>query len=575
MKMMRCFRIPGGGLLAAALSLLTTLAASAQIIILPGQPPSVSIASPTNGSSFTAPADIQVKVNVSDVGDFVRSIGLFDGTNRIAFRLLDPLPGATNGVSIPVFFDWQDVPAGTHVLTATATNTHGQSATSAAVTIQVTNGTSLPVVTVVATDPDASAVTGDPGTFTIYRTGGTSNSLLVFFSLAGTATNGVDYATLSNTVTIPAGAGSVDITVTPLPDPTPERDEFVFLYLRPSPLAMPATYVIGSPSSAIVNIEGTATNEPPKVQIALPGDGAEFPAGANISILAIAPDPDGIVKTVEFFEGTNGLGVVTNNPFQNSITTFWFVWKNVPAGQYTLTAVATDDDGASATSNPVHITVTNFPAVVSIFATDPIAVEGTNCIIFRPPGAFTNFCSGTNTATFLARRVGPTNVDLMVYYSIGGTASNGVDYQTIADNVTIPAGKTFALVTIVPLEDIDPFPHRFDTVILSLKLPPTANPGNTPPYIIGRPARAAAIILEDRDLPGPIPWLLADRCFHVTFPAANGMNYSLQVSTNMVDWEEVCASIVVKGSIQFVDPDACESPQRFYRAVPVAALPFY
>jgi hypothetical protein len=35
-----------------------------------------------------------------------------------------------------------------------------------------------------------------------------------------------------------------------------------------------------------------------------------------------------------------------------------FTWNNVPAGTYTVTAVATDDDGAVTTSAPVTITVT-------------------------------------------------------------------------------------------------------------------------------------------------------------------------------------------------------------------------
>ena len=39
------------------------------------------------------------------------------------------------------------------------------------------------------------------------------------------------------------------------------------------------------------------------------------------------------------------------------------------------------------------------------------------------------------------------------WYSIQGSAVNGVDYEKIVNRVTIPEGKRTARVTIVPLED--------------------------------------------------------------------------------------------------------------------------
>src|SRR5512137_1899378 len=68
--------------------------------------------------------------------------------------------------------------------------------------------------------------------------------------------------------------------------------------------------------------------------------------------------------------------------------------------------------------------------VVTMKATDPLAAW---------PG---------DTGTFTVFRDGPTNADLNVYYAIGGSASNGVDYAAITHWVSIPAGVRSNTITI-------------------------------------------------------------------------------------------------------------------------------
>jgi hypothetical protein len=238
-----------------------------------------------------------------------------------------------------------------------------------------------------------------------------------------------------------------------------------------------------------------------------------------------------------------------------------------------LTAVATDSTGNPATSAPVNIyVVTNLPPVVSIYAPDPVAIEGTNYDNWFPtPPAITNYISGTNTATFLVRRDSATNTALTVYYSIGGTAINGEDYEAIPGFDTIPAGQRYALITIVPLDDTDSSYRYYDTVILTL----TASTNAPPAYSVGAPSSAGAIILEENFLPiaGPLIRNLADCSLHVSLPATNGMNFCLQISTDLVNWLPVCTNTVLKGSAQYVDPGA--SSGLYYRIVPVATPASY
>ena len=107
----------------------------------------------------------------------------------------------------------------------------------------------LPTVTITAPDPNASEFPADNGKFSIKRVGCTDSDLSVFYTISGTATNGVDYRRLSGTATLRAGHAKVAITVKPIDDTIPEPDETVILTLSPD-----ANYIIGSHNTATVTI---------------------------------------------------------------------------------------------------------------------------------------------------------------------------------------------------------------------------------------------------------------------------------------------------------------------------------
>jgi hypothetical protein len=109
--------------------------------------------------------------------------------------------------------------------------------------------TQLPNVSIHTLDPDASEFPADNGTFSIRRVTCTDTDLSVFYTISGTATNGVDYRRLSGSATIPSGATKAAITVKPIDDTIPEPDETVILTLSPD-----ANYIIGSHNTATVTI---------------------------------------------------------------------------------------------------------------------------------------------------------------------------------------------------------------------------------------------------------------------------------------------------------------------------------
>jgi regulation of enolase protein 1 (concanavalin A-like superfamily) len=91
-------------------------------------------------------------------------------------------------------------------------------------------------------------------------------------------------------------------------------------------------------------------NQLPVVSLTAPAGGATFTAPASITVSAQASDPENRLARVELFANTTRIGSKTAAPF--TVT-----WTSVPAGTYSLTAVAFDLDGGSATSPAVTVTV--------------------------------------------------------------------------------------------------------------------------------------------------------------------------------------------------------------------------
>jgi hypothetical protein len=111
---------------------------------------------------------------------------------------------------------------------------------------------------------------------------------------------------------------------------------------------------------------------------------------------------------------------------------------------------------------------------VTIYALDPIAHEG----------------SGKRSAgAFLLRRRGSTENELTVPYQVGGNAENGVDYEALSGEVTIPAGSSRAIIMVNPIDD----PEIESTERVELQL----QAGDEAPYRLGRRDRATVYILDD------------------------------------------------------------------------------
>jgi Bacterial Ig domain len=225
----------------------------------------------------------------------------------------------------------------------------------------------LPVVSILATDGTALEGTST-GSFTLLRNGSTNDDLLVDLCISGSASNGVDYTTITNQVDIPAGWLAVDIPITPIIDTDVRGNKSVCLKVMTN-----ASYAIGRCRATVEIIDDTFNIPPPTIDLSSPTNGSVFDTPASIVLSADVSDVDTQIVCVSFYANDECIGKTTNSPF--SIT-----WTTCRAGCYALFARAVDSLGKSALSCPIDITVSNVTPEVCI--TGPTnctdLTEGTN-----------------------------------------------------------------------------------------------------------------------------------------------------------------------------------------------------
>jgi len=317
----------------------STSAVASVTVYPPNQPPVVSLTSPVNNSTYTAPANITLAATATDPDGSVASVRFYRGSTLLA-----------TDTASPYEYTWINVSSGTYQLRAVAQDNQGATSTSTVVTVTVLSS-STPAVwyTLTATANPANGGTVTPA----------SGTYLAGSQIQVTATPNADYTF----ATWSGDASGTNPTVTLTMDSN-KSITANFTYVPPA-------------------------NSSPTVSITSPQDGATFTAPASITITATATDSDGSIAAVRFYSGTTQLGVDSTSPYS-------FTWTGVGAGSYFLTAQAEDNQGAVGTSAVVGITVNAQPVYYTLTVSANPATGGT--VALNPPPSGSGYLAGTQVA---------------------------------------------------------------------------------------------------------------------------------------------------------------------------------
>jgi subtilisin family serine protease len=358
-------------------------------------PPSVSVTSPGEGAAFIAPASITLEATASDS----------DGTVQHVAFYANGAPIGTD-TSSPYSITWNNVAVGSYALTAVATDDLGTTGTSAAVhvTVNLSPGRTNVAAAANGAVATASSLYGAnypaSGTINGDRKGlnwgagggwndGTQNAFpdwleveffrpmvideVNVFSMQDNYTAPIE-PTSSMTFTYWGvrafdvqywnGAGWVAVPGGSVTNNNKVWRQVLFAPVTTTKIRVSITNAMNG-YSRVMEVEAwgmaTSGNTAPSVSVTSPAGGTTFPPPADIAIVATAGDIDGSIQKVDFFAGGALLGTDTTSPYS-------FTWTNVPVGTYALTAVATDNLGATTTSAAVNVIVAvgNTPPGVAI-----------------------------------------------------------------------------------------------------------------------------------------------------------------------------------------------------------------
>ncbi len=298
-------------------------------------------------------------------------------------------------------------------------------------------------VSITASD-DHGVEDSDHAEFTVSLDTGdvAEQAYVVSYSITGSASNGTDYTTIADTVTIPQGASSASITITVLDDGVADCSETVTLTLTGADDCL----VLGATTTADADIDDQAQG----VSITASDDhGVEDSDHAEFTVSLDTGD----VAEQAYVVSYSITGSASNGTDYATIADTVTIPQGASSASITITVL---DDGVADCSETVTLTLTGADDCLVLGATTTADAD----IYDKTQGVSITASddTGTEDVDDAAFTVWLDTGDVaeqayVVSYTISGTADNGTDYTTLSGTVTIPAGATSAGIAIAVLDD--------------------------------------------------------------------------------------------------------------------------
>jgi murein DD-endopeptidase MepM/ murein hydrolase activator NlpD len=341
-----------------------------------------------------------------------------------------------------------------------------------------TNTVTKPTVSLTTTDSSAaettSGQTANPGQFTVTRTGVTTNPLLVYYTTGGTATKGTDYQNIIGSVTIPAGSTTATIPINVIDDTLVEGSETAIVNLSTN-----TNYNLGTTSGTVTIADNDIAT-------------SSIGVNQNLSGSLSTTDPNNPTRSSSYKDDYRLTGITAGQPVKVNLNSSAFDAYLQIINESTGTVVIQNDD-ANGTNSEVTFTpqsgvnylvrVTSYQSnatgTYSIVTSSSTSTTKPTVSLTTTDGSAAETTSGqiANPGQFTVTRTGVTTNPLLVYYTTGGTATKGTDYQNIIGSVTIPAGSTTAPIPINVIDDT--LVEGSETAIVNLSTNTNYNLGTT------------------------------------------------------------------------------------------------
>ncbi len=296
------------------------------------------------------------------------------------------IPAYTTSVTIPVtVIDDNIVETGGEsvIVTLTGTDNGVTAGTPAEATVTIADN-DFSEVSIAATIDQAGEPSTD-GEFTLTLTNPVSMVTTVTIAIAGTATEGSDYAAIGSTIEIPANATSVLMPVTVINDLIIEPTETVIVTLLSTDIP---DVTIGSPASATVSITSEDSPSPITCTDDIP-QGTD--PGVCIATVAVPSQdfntnwPTAILSwTLSGVTEDNGTGQIGNHTFNKGVTTVTYLVYDLVTS-YTATChfdVIVSDNEAPTFTAPVNVEIfTDANCEYDMALAGDVTDEADNCSV--------------------------------------------------------------------------------------------------------------------------------------------------------------------------------------------------